>query len=1166
MTTLTRGDRNELTGPMGYALRQESGALTAVNPALRQMILPWSDPDAWWRNLRQRIALPAPTECPTCGLAQTLGSLEVTLEDPSGKERCFDLSFSGHAHGLVETENGELLMVRETTVIRHRMTQLNKTLTQYESLCESIEDVYYRTDMEGKLVFISPSCRKMIAFPPDELVGKSIMDLCIDPEYWSELMEQLNGSEWVQEFDMVLQCRRGNHVPVSINARVVKGESGERLGIEGIIRDITEREQLDNALAERTRKLQETMAELEHQKFALDQHAIVTVTDAEGKITYANRKMVEVSQFALDELRGRSHAVFESGMHPKSFFKEMWRTIMNGRVWRGEMCNRRKDGALFWVDCTIVPFMTPSGRPYQYVAISTDVSDRMLAEKRLEQSRGFLLSIADAMGEGVYVLDLQGRLTFFNQEAERLLGWREADLLGRNLHELIHYKKTDGTLVSAEECPVHRSLLGRTYRMEEDHFIRKDGAFIPVSYITAPLMENGEITGSVAVFQEISQRQSLLQELLRARDAALEASRLKSEFLANMSHEIRTPMNAIVGMNDLLMDTPLNDEQREFAEIVKESAESLLSLINDILDFSKIEAGKIDLEELDFAPVTVVEGSAELLASQVHDKGLSLMTFISPAIPVMLKGDPGRLRQMLLNLLGNAIKFTDEGEVVVRAWVEEETPRTITLHFSVSDSGIGLSRKARQRLFQPFTQADGETFRKFGGTGLGLAISKRLVELMGGEIGVESVEGEGSTFWFRIPFKRSAPEAERESEQLNLTPLRHRSILLLADRASDREILEGYLTAWGLRCVSAQDEEAAIAALRDHALSGRPFHAVLADISSTESDGLSFAQTLDQEGLLESARLIGISDADDKEWETTARQAGFAACLSKPVRQSELVDRLVEVMAPEQARDNVESFTSAAAPREPVAHEPDAYEALESGKLLLLVEDNPVNQKVALMQLRKLGYAAHAVSNGKEAVEAVSHLPYALILMDCQMPVMDGFEATHAIRKWESVTTRHIPIIAMTANAMKGDRERCINAGMDDYLSKPVSPEDLKKKLEYWIPKTACELPTIEINQLHQLFGHNEDEIRDLLHHFLPSARELIDHLLGACQRESVGDVEDLAHEMKGACANLGAAQMAQVARRLERLAAAGDWQEIPACLDALERAFHKVEEFVRNY
>ncbi|MEO5364320.1 MAG: ATP-binding protein, partial [Magnetococcus sp. DMHC-8] len=587
--------------------------------------------------------------------------------------------------------------------------------------------------------------------------------------------------------------------------------------------------------------------------------------------------------------------------------------------------------------------------------------------------------------------------------------------------------------------------------------------------------------------------------------------------------------------------------------------------------------GRIDIEEMEFSPVTVVEGCAELLAAQAHDKNLSLMTFIDPSIPSILLGDPGRLRQMLLNLLNNAIKFTEEGEVVVRVHPvtvdARENGDRLMIRFAVTDTGIGLPDEVRARLFEPFTQADRSTSRKYGGTGLGLAISKRLAELMGGTIGTDVEHGQGTTFWFHVPFRRAQPTQGKEDVDRVLLHGLH--ILLLLNNATDQEILESCFRAWGL-VPHGHLSDGVRVPLRERVqpLPVCPL-VVMALVPSDMHDPLLFQG-------MEPARVTGLPprppvatdpathwiallDGEDKPLREFAMAAGFAACLVKPVRQEEWLQCLTRLLSATEADDG----HSPSLPWPVEMSNPPAmaaYDALESGKLLLLVEDNPVNQKVTLLQLKKLGYAAHAVSNGREAVEAVTNLPYALVLMDCQMPIMDGFEATHAIRRLEQSTLRHTPIVAMTANAMKGDRERCLHAGMDDYLSKPVAPDMLLQKLQYWIPKGATELPAIEIQQLRQLFGEDDGMVRELLQHFPASARELLDRLWQGIQAKDGALLSDTAFELQEACANMGAMGMSAAAHILERAIVKEDWERSRLAMEQLERVFQKVERYVESY
>ena len=754
--------------------------------------------------------------------------------------------------------------------------------------------------------------------------------------------------------------------------------------------------------------------------------------------------------------------------------------------------------------------------------------ERKRAEDELD--RFFTLSL-----DLLCIANFDGYFVRLNPAWERTLGIPREELLAKPWLDFVHPDDREATIGAKSTIVNDRELTAF-----ENRYRCADGSYKWLQWNAVSYQDLGLIH---AVARDVTDRKQAERELEIAKRRAEEATTAKSEFLANMSHEIRTPMNAIIGMTDLALRTTLTEEQRDYLRTVKDSSEALLALVNDILDFSKIEARQLSLEHVPFALRDVVEDAVRLLASRADAKGLELACRIAPEVPDALVGDPGRLRQVLINLVGNAIKFTERGEVIAEVVVDHAGEDEVRLRFTVSDTGIGIPQEKQWQIFGPFVQADASTTRRYGGTGLGLAISAQLVELMGGRIWVDSEVGRGSRFSFVAHFgvQQGAAAHATPPESSDLGDLR---VLVVDDNATNRRIVDEMLTSWRMTPTSVDSARAALASLEKAVDAGEPFRLVLSDALMPDVDGFGLARAIRADARFVDARLIMLSSMGLPAGQSRAHDAGFSAYVSKPLKQSDLLDAIVAVFAPRTARR----------PEETPARQPAPPRAGTRPLRVLLAEDNATNQKLVVTLFEGRGDTVVVASNGREALQRSAEQPFDVILMDVQMPEMSGLEATAAIRERERSTGGHIPIVAMTAHAMAGDREQCLDAGMDAYVSKPLRLDDLLAAVDGFFGSRTPAGPLLDPPTLLAAFGGNRTLLGEVIDMFLVDGPQLMTAIRQATDSREGHRLASSAHALKGSVGLFGEQGAYETARRLEQMGKSGDLTNADEACTALER------------
>jgi PAS domain S-box-containing protein len=883
-------------------------------------------------------------------------------------------------------------------------------------------------------------------------------------------------------------------------------------------------------LGNRLRNASRELADLARQ-YELSQEMLCTA-NLDGYFVHLNDAWERTLGWTKEELMSRPFVEF---VHPDDRSRTRGRreAFARGASATSNFVNRyrTKAGEWRWIE-----WSTRVERETGLIhAAARDVTERREQERaRAEAEERFRRAFEDS-AIGMAVIGSSGEWTFKLVDANdalcRILGRPRADLIGSETFEgLVHPQELEQIAEEVEALVTGRLEVSR----RERRITRADGETAWVDATTSIVRgQDGEFLYMIIQIVDIQDRKDLELASRRATERAIEAARLKSEFVANMSHEIRTPLNGVIGMTDLLLGTTLGNEQREYADALHASGRALRSVIDEVLDFSKLEAGKVEVDPTDFEVRDLVSETAAVVAAQVRAKGLELIAWCDPWVPHAVRGDANRIRQVLTNLLGNALKFTDEGEIVAQATVQrpvdEDAP---VLRFQVSDTGIGIAPDVVPTLFDPFSQADSSTTRRFGGTGLGLAISKELVELLGGEIGVESTPGDGSTFWFTVPVE-AAEVAVKPTASVDFEGTR---TLVVDDNETNRTILVTQLASWGMEADCTDGADDALVRLSAAASEGRPYGLALLDFQMPGSmDGGALAAAIRARPAISATKLILLTSMGES---ASAEELGVECALTKPVNQSQLHDAIATILA---------GAAGGQGPAPAITAEPERRgERVADGAHVLVAEDNAVNRLLAVRLLERLGCSVDVATNGAEAVEMSADSDYAAIFMDCQMPVLDGYEATARIRDREGGGER-VPIMAMTANTMEGDRERCIAAGMDDYLPKPLRVDQLEQALRRALDDDGGGgEPLVDREILDELLG--DEGLMDL---FMSETSAQLDALNEAADAGDAAEVERLAHTIKGAAGTVGASRLAALAAELEQAPETASER-----LEDLQRAF----------
>lgn len=1036
------------------------------------------------------------------------------------------LAENRHQINLLKEENAELLI-----------QELGAEMAEekYRSIFDHVQEGIFQTTADGKFISANPMLARIYGFDsPDELINQMedvSRELYVDTQRREEFIKIMTERDVIHNFVSQVKKNDGSLIWIAENVRAVRNKDDQLLYYEGTVVDITEKQETEKALRD-SELLYHSLVETIPQN--------IVRKNLEGVFIFANQKFCQTVGKPLADILGKNDYDLSPKHLADKYRRDDMRVMETGEIYDTTEIHGSGDEDIY-IETVKTPLLDSQGNINGIQCMFWDVTERHEMEEQLAYERDLLNALLENVPDRIYIKDTESRFIKGSAALAKRLGLKmPGDIVGKTDYDF----HPDGLAKSFHEDEQRVILTGNPIINKVEQQTDTDGRDIWASVTKVPFTNrSGITTGVIGISRDITALKLAERETARARDMALEAAQMKAQFLAVMSHEIRTPMNGIIGMIDLLLDSELSEEQQEYADTVRTSADALLEILNDILDLSKIEAGRLELEKAEFPLRQVIEEAVELHALRAEANHVELHCHIPPLLDGQYRGDAGRLRQILLNLISNAVKFTEEGEVQTSVRAINETSGDVKLQFTVADTGIGISPEMRDKIFDAFRQADGSTTRRYGGTGLGLSISRQLTEMMNGDMWAESTPNEGSQFHFTAVLEKEEGELQKYAEELSGC-----SLLLIVPNDFARNAIEEYAAQMQINVTPVNSEKEAQSALAKLG----PFDLILLDLNLKDGDALDLVQGIHSSTEHANTKIVLLTTRRMKVDPGMLRTLGVSGTLLKPVRLNRLHQALLNALTGKAHK-----------PKSSTSNSVNQHNSLR----ILVAEDNPINQRVATLQLTKLGHQVEICEHG-QAVLGANLDQFDIVLMDCQMPVLDGLEATRRIRKLEleDKTREPVYIIAMTANTQEDDRAACIEAGMDDFVSKPVQLKELQIALQKSLgieikeeETSESEIPLLDTTQLDQLRAADQaDTFREIISMYLEQTHSQLTELHTALADQNNEQTANIAHQIKGSSANLGASQLADACSRLEISTKSGELEVGHTLLQEIQGTFDR--------